>query len=597
VIVLLAARTASAGDLELEGAIAGGVKFTALSTRAGAATMRRFTLSAGSLALVLALLPSQTASAATKCPTGWVPFPSPNVTPLTGYRTVLTDVATLSPTDAWAVGHGQSSAGSRYFTFILHWDGTSWAIQPTPNLSTGDNTLNGVYAVAPDDVWAVGAYVLSGASWQSLTLHWDGVQWTNVTSPNPATDNNVLRDVSGSSSTNIWAVGYRSNGARTLAMRWDGQAWDIVASPNPGPGGNQNDLYAVRTLANNDARAVGYYTASGVTHALAARWNGNNWIVDSSVVEPSAGEQALRSVDASGADYVLTAGYYNQGSGYQTLAEQQTGSGWSLMQTANPAPGGNWLEGISVRSAADAWAVGGQYLPSSQGSSTLVEHWNGSAWSEIMSFVPSTRGSILDEVSASSATDAWAVGGYVRQVEGDSKSLIMRYAPCVVGISDSGFDVGNVSVPKGRTVTWHASMSNARAHTATDATGLNLFGSDDLEGGSSFAFTFNWAGTYGVVDADSGASSTVRVPISVRRTDTGARVTWGVQPPAADLVFDVQVKRPGTSSFVAWQTGVTTTTEPFDRDGSVGTYSFRTRVRDASSGETTGWSPAKKLTL
>ena len=50
----------------------------------------------------------------------------------------------------WA-GHGDTDA-------VEHWNGTSWAIVPSPNMGTGNNHLNGVAAVSASDVWAVGYY-------------------------------------------------------------------------------------------------------------------------------------------------------------------------------------------------------------------------------------------------------------------------------------------------------------------------------------------------------------------------------------------------------------------------------------------------------
>jgi hypothetical protein len=62
--------------------------------------------------------------------------------------------------------------------------------------------LDGVAAASQNDVWAVGNNVKSS----NLTEHWDGSQWSIVSSPNPGTDFNLLRAVTASAS-NFWAVG------------------------------------------------------------------------------------------------------------------------------------------------------------------------------------------------------------------------------------------------------------------------------------------------------------------------------------------------------------------------------------------------------
>ena len=66
-------------------------------------------------------------------------------------------------------------------------DGT-WKIVSSPNVGTGTygNQFNAVTVVSANDVWAVG--YSSGALTQNpidtLVLHWDGVSWSQVPSPN-----------------------------------------------------------------------------------------------------------------------------------------------------------------------------------------------------------------------------------------------------------------------------------------------------------------------------------------------------------------------------------------------------------------------------
>ncbi len=64
----------------------------------------------------------------------------------------------------------------------------------------------------------------------------------------------------------------------------------------------------------------------------------------------------------------------------------------------------NWLNGVSVVSACDAWAVGG--YSDARGGGGLIEHWNGYRW--IPQLIPGIEQ--LYAVSALSRTDAWAVG-------------------------------------------------------------------------------------------------------------------------------------------------------------------------------------------
>ena len=63
-----------------------------------------------------------------------------------------------------------------------------------------------------------------------------------------------------------------------------------------------------------------------------------------------------------------------------------------------------------MRSSCDAWAVGAANVGGVY--QTLIEHWNGRAWSVVPSPNPSATQQGLDSVSVLSARDAWAVGNF-----------------------------------------------------------------------------------------------------------------------------------------------------------------------------------------
>src|SRR5207244_691981 len=153
-------------------------------------------------------------------------------------------------------------------TLTMHWDGTQWSIVPSPNANSRTNYLNRVSAVASNDVWAVGYYiaVVGGGGYdRTLAEHWDGNQWSIVPSPNVSTDNNVLNSVSVLSSNDVWAVGsYLNNnlGVLTLVEHWDGVQWSVVSSPNP-PAAYQSTLEGVSAVSPNDVWAVGWHQDNG----------------------------------------------------------------------------------------------------------------------------------------------------------------------------------------------------------------------------------------------------------------------------------------------------------------------------------------------
>lgn len=79
------------------------------------------------------------------------------------------------------------------------------------------------------------------------------------------------------------------------------------------------------------------------------------------------------------------------------------------------------LGSVAVTSARNAWAVGSTELDLS----TLIEHWNGTAWHRVPSPNPNIMPyGALTGVAATSATSAWAVGYHYNRVY---QTLILRW--------------------------------------------------------------------------------------------------------------------------------------------------------------------------
>jgi hypothetical protein len=65
-----------------------------------------------------------------------------------------------------------------------------------PKSRSQSNRLFGLTANSANDIWAFGSYFASDGSGHQMTLllHWDGTSWKIAPSPNP-TKGNVLDDV------------------------------------------------------------------------------------------------------------------------------------------------------------------------------------------------------------------------------------------------------------------------------------------------------------------------------------------------------------------------------------------------------------------
>jgi streptogramin lyase len=161
----------------------------------------------------------------------------------------------------------------------------------------------------------------------------------------------------------------------------------------------------------------------------------------------------------------------------------------------------------------------------------------------------------------------------------------------------------------GETVTWV--MMNPGTHGVADSTGMHLFGFGSPTGGpspvaigQSFSFSFDWAGTYQYNDPfHTSSKAKVKVPTSVQPLvgAPGAQVDWASADAPAGFAFDVQVKVPGSTSFSDWRAGITDLSGAFTPSDPLwagpGQYSFRARLRNLSSGDASGYSAGKSISL
>jgi hypothetical protein len=97
------------------------------------------------------------------------------------------------------------------------------------------------------------------------------------------------------------------------------------------------------------------------------------------------------------------------GTDFRTLAEHWDGTTWSVVATPN---GGilDRLNAVVQLAPDDAWAVGVDYNTTAQAYQTLVEHWDGSAWTIVPSPNGGTRYDALQAIVALGPADVWAVG-------------------------------------------------------------------------------------------------------------------------------------------------------------------------------------------
>ncbi len=319
-------------------------------------------------------------SVAPLCGSAWSAAPMPAISGSGG----LAGAAATSSTDAWAVGHRFDPTDQDTHPLIEHHKGAAWSIVPAEeDPAMVQSLLAGVAARTTSDAWAVGSFARANNVIRTLIEHWDGTAWTRVQSPNAGQpENGDLSGVAVVAADDVWAVGGYGQGApgRTLIEHWDGATWTIVPSPNKGP--FPNSLSAVTASAPDDVWAVGtWFTKAFDDRTLTLHWDGTAWRrVKSPNAGPANAANDLVSVAAVAPDDVWAVGVR----GLHTLTMHWDGTAWSVVQS--PTPGGNAdLASVLAITADDVWAVGGSVDRQANAGRTLVEHWNGTAWTVVAS--------------------------------------------------------------------------------------------------------------------------------------------------------------------------------------------------------------------
>jgi hypothetical protein len=183
--------------------------------------------------------------------------------------------------------------------------------------------------------------------------------------------------------------------------------WSVTPSPNPSTYGDT--LNGASCTSKTYCVAVGDdVTSSGDTRTLIESWNGSAWTVIHSP-NPSSSGDALDSVSCTNATFCMAVGVEGPTSEpTQTLIESWNGSAWSVSSSPNEGYE-DGLSSVTCMSVTSCIAVG-SYSEQSENSETLIESWNGSAWSVSSSPNHANKPNVLFGVSCTSSAFCVAVG-------------------------------------------------------------------------------------------------------------------------------------------------------------------------------------------
>ncbi len=284
---------------------------------------------------------------------------------------ILNAVDVPAPGDVWAVGyHFETVGGALEFrTLAEHWDGTTFRIVPTPDYETAPaaDMLEDVSGTSSNDVWAVGASHRAGQPSRTLVEHWDGTAWSIVTSADPGAHGNILQGVAALSPSDVWAVGARQDDFYQVPMaeHWTGGTWTAYPVPHPAGCTGHSYLTSVTALSARKVWAAGWCGSGGSSpeQGYIVRWNGVRWVLVAGTGDiPLYSE--LYDIDATSAHNIWAVGYAQPpGSGQvEALAMRWDGSTWSAQPVAAPQTSAS-LQGLVVRGTGRAWAVGAGQSP------------------------------------------------------------------------------------------------------------------------------------------------------------------------------------------------------------------------------------------
>lgn len=305
-----------------------------------------------------------------------------------------------------------------------HREGGPWSLYTLPRpREVTEERLEGVSCTTT--CLAVGEYS-TGSGKFALAELWNGTSWSLTTPVRPAgSAGSALSSVSCQEAAACTAVGssHRGGPGTAMAQRWNGREWSLQTVPLPA-GSTESALYGVACGSERACMAVGEYAErSGAIIALAMTWNGTSWTLRT--IAPPAGAASSRLLDVScvGPNACTAVGGYRTPEGPEetgrTLAQRWNGSELRLQTTRDRAEWeNNELRNVSCLTTTQCKAVGYSSTELFEFFSvTLAEHWNGTAWALEETPSPGSKLNELEGVSCRGAEICIAVGAKTSENE------------------------------------------------------------------------------------------------------------------------------------------------------------------------------------
>jgi sugar lactone lactonase YvrE len=414
--------------------------------------------------------------------TSWTIVETPE---LSNWFSGLGGISCTSPSMCLAVGQYYNSG---FVDLVERWNGTAWS-QETASPRDGEfqNGWGGVSCTTPESCTLVGNYELHhGGPWVTGVQTWNGRSWTNqITPAATGAESSGLGAVSCVGEAACAAVGVDSAFYSTQRAETRAETAMAVQTVSQPTGATQGALSGSSCPSSGPCMAVGSYRGSaGTSLSLAEEWTGFEWKSQATPNPSGATGTELHHVSCTGPSACTAVGSYKSSSGTtQTLAERLGGSEWQLQTTPNPAGAQeSKLSGVSCTSTSSCYAAG--YYKSSAGVLTgLAEYYNGSEWQ--LQPVPVPQGatsSKLYDISCAAQGACTAAGSYTN-ASGEMRGLAESYngsewqvqsTPNPAGAKN--VELAGVSCPAEGTCTAVGSYTTAQGKSESLAEGYSAGG-------------------------------------------------------------------------------------------------------------------------
>ncbi len=349
----------------------------------------QFCLAVGSTARVLGATSSPFAIAYRDSVWSITSTASPGLDP--GSSATLQSVSCASEQFCVAVGSYRTGNSSSDPLAML-WNGKTWSLMKTNGSVQGSDDLYSVSCVSERFCVSVGYISRSDFADSALVLVWDGSLWTDVNVPSTGiSDVNRLLSVSCNSTTSCMAVGrfyesYENSRSQTLTLAWDGVRWTIISSPNSDLRQN-NVLNSVSCVSTDYCIAVGSFDIQDTTaldwvnnlgrrslsldRPLMMKWDGSSWTQLPGPTFGTTRSESLSGVSCVTQMFCATIGEFDGGLYDQTLVFASFESNWTTISSPNSSPTqSNQLGDVSCPSEELCFAVGsydGASMPQQRG--------------------------------------------------------------------------------------------------------------------------------------------------------------------------------------------------------------------------------------